>query len=68
ATVAEVVTLLRVILRPHRDPAARLAWLVAVMVLPGLGIPAYILWGDTRLIRRRRLHGLAIEAALPRPP
>lgn len=68
ATVAEAATLLRVILRPHRDPAARLAWLVVVMVLPGLGIPAYILWGDTRLIRRRRLHGLGVEAALPRPP
>lgn len=68
ATLAEVATLLRVILRPHRDPAARLAWLMVVIVLPGLGIPAYILWGDTRLIRRRRLHGLAVEAALPRPP
>lgn len=68
ATLAEVATLLRVVLRPHRDPAARLAWLVVVIVLPVLGIPAYILWGDTRLIRRRRLHGLAVEAALPRPP
>lgn len=64
----ETVTLMRVILRPHREPASRLAWLVAVLVMPGLGIPAYMLWGDTRLIRRRRAHGLEIETALPRPP
>lgn len=67
-TLAEVATLLRVILRPHRDPASRLAWLVVVLVVPVLAIPAYVLWGDTRLIRRRRLHGQSIEAALPRPP
>lgn len=66
--LAEAVTLLRVILRPHRDPASRLAWLVVVLVIPVLAIPAYILWGDTRLIRRRRLHGQSVEAALPRPP
>ncbi|HIQ19523.1 MAG TPA: cardiolipin synthase, partial [Novosphingobium capsulatum] len=64
----EVATLLHVVLRPHREPASRLAWLVVVLILPALGIPAYLLLGDTRLIRRRRAHGLEIEAALPRPP
>lgn len=49
---------IRAILRPHREPASRVAWVVAIVVLPGLGILAYILLGETSIGRRRvaRMH------------
>lgn len=57
----------RVLLRPHRDPAARAAWLVVILALPGVGVIAYLLLGETSIGRRRlaRLH--RVTAGLPRP-
>src|SRR5215467_3822488 len=57
----------RVILRPHRDPASRIAWIVVIVVLPVIGILAYILLGETSIGRRRvsRLH--AVLAKMPDP-
>src|ERR1043166_5788376 len=48
----------RVILRPHRDPASRIAWIVVIVVLPVIGILTYLLLGETSIGRRRvsRLH------------
>ncbi len=43
----------RAILRPHRDPASRFAWVVVMAVLPVLGIMAYLLLGETNIGRRR---------------
>ncbi|MBW1859330.1 MAG: cardiolipin synthase, partial [Deltaproteobacteria bacterium] len=43
----------RVLLRPHRDPASRIAWIVVIIGLPVLGILAYILLGETNIGRRR---------------
>ncbi|HMH43801.1 MAG TPA: PLDc N-terminal domain-containing protein, partial [Pyrinomonadaceae bacterium] len=37
----------RVILRPHREPASRVAWIVVMIVLPVIGILTYILFGET---------------------
>ncbi len=42
-----------ILLRSRGTPAARLAWLVVLLALPGLGIPAYLLFGEVRLGRRR---------------
>jgi cardiolipin synthase len=55
----------RVILRPHREPASRVAWIVVMIVLPVIGILTYILLGETSIGRRRmsRLH--AVLAAMP---
>jgi cardiolipin synthase len=57
----------RVILRPHRDPASRVAWIVVIIVLPVIGILTYILLGETSIGRQRvsRLH--AVLAIMPSP-
>src|SRR5262245_66097161 len=48
----------RAVLRPHREPASRVAWVVVILVLPVAGIVAYLLVGETSIGRRRvaRLH------------
>jgi len=49
----QIALIVRVLLRPHRDPASRIAWIVVIIVLPVLGILAYILLGETNIGRRR---------------
>jgi cardiolipin synthase len=44
----------RVILRPHREPASRIAWIVMIIALPVVGMIAYLLLGETNIGRRRR--------------
>lgn len=63
--VLEVAVLIRAMLRPHREPAARLAWVIMIVVAPIVGAALYLLLGETRL-RRRRV-GRAIDEHLPRP-
>ncbi|WP_255553371.1 cardiolipin synthase [Maritimibacter sp. DP1N21-5] len=46
-------TILRVLQRPHRDPAARAAWVLTVLALPFVGVVAYVMFGEIRLGRRR---------------
>lgn len=65
--LAEVGVLVRVLLRPHREPASRLAWIIIVIALPLVGIIAYLILGETRISGRRRERGRDIDAALPRP-
>ena len=60
--------LTRVLLRPHREPASRVAWAVVIVALPFLGIVAYLLLGEVRISLKRRVRGREIEAKLPRPP
>ena len=43
----------RIMLRPNRAPASRVAWLVVVGALPVVGIVAYLLLGEVSLGRRR---------------
>jgi cardiolipin synthase len=63
----EAAVLARVLLRPHREPASRLAWIAVVLALPAVGILAYLILGETRISGRRREHGRNIDAQLPRP-
>lgn len=49
----QMALIVRVLLRPHRQPASRIAWIVVIMALPVLGILAYILLGETNIGRRR---------------
>lgn len=65
--LAEIAVLLRVLLRPHREPASRLAWIIVVLAVPLLGIIAYLILGETRISGRRRAHGRDVDAHLPRP-
>ena len=44
----------RAILRPHREPASRVAWVVVIVILPVAGIICYILLGETNIGRKRR--------------
>jgi cardiolipin synthase A/B len=55
----------RAILRPHREPASRVAWVVVIVVLPVIGIIAYILLGETNIGRRRVTRMCAVLAAMP---
>jgi cardiolipin synthase len=64
---ADLAVLARVLLRPHREPASRLAWIIVVVALPILGIIAYLILGEIRISGRRREHGRDIDASLPRP-
>jgi cardiolipin synthase len=67
-TLFEVAVIVRILLRPHRDPASRIAWVVIVGVLPMVGIVAYLLLGEVNIGRRRvkRLH--AVLKSLPQIP
>src|SRR5256886_6726798 len=55
----------RAILRPRREPASRVAWVVVIVVLPVIGIIAYILLGETNIGRRRVSRMCAVLAAMP---
>jgi len=63
-----VAVVIRVLLRPHREPASRIAWIVVVFALPLLGVGAYILLGEVNIGRRRVARMRAVVAALPLPP
>lgn len=64
---AFIVILGRIILRPQREPASRLAWLIATIAVPVVGILAYLLLGEARISAKRRARYAAIEAHLPHP-
>jgi cardiolipin synthase len=57
--------IMRAILRPHREPASRIAWVVVIIVLPFGGILAYLLLGETNIGRRRVARMHKVRALLP---
>ncbi len=62
--VAAVI--IRILLRPHRDPASRVAWIVVVLVLPLLGVIGYLLLGETNIGRKRVSRMKMIMADMPK--
>ncbi len=54
-----VAVVVRVLERPHRAPASRIAWLVVVLALPVVGIIAYLMLGETHIGRRNQKAMLA---------
>ena len=66
--VAELLVMVRALLRSHRDPAARLAWVMVIIFAPVVGVIAYLLFGEARVSMGRRQRGIDIDKALPRPP
>lgn len=64
----EIGFLARSLLRPHRDPASRLAWVVVMLALPVAGWIAYLLFGETSIGRRRVARMRAAAIALPALP
>ncbi len=65
---AELLVLARAILRPNREPAARLAWVLFIIVAPIAGMIIYLLLGEARLSQARRKISRDVDQALPRPP
>ncbi len=53
-TIAAVhlLVILRVLTRPHRQPASRIAWIMVIIVLPIGGVLAYILLGEVNIGHR----------------
>lgn len=63
----ELAMVLRALLRPLREPSSRIAWVLAILLVPVIGVIAYLLLGEARISKRRRARFAAIEARLPRP-
>ncbi len=63
----QLAVLLRALLKPQREPASRIAWFIAILVLPVIGVVAYLMVGEARVSARRRARYAQIEARLPRP-
>jgi cardiolipin synthase len=51
--LVELALIVRILLRPHRQPASRIAWVVVVVALPVVGILTYLLFGEVNIGRRR---------------
>jgi cardiolipin synthase len=64
----QFAVIVRVILRPHREPASRIAWIVVVAVVPFVGILAYLLLGETSIGRRRVARMRDVVDRLPPMP
>ncbi|MGY8747890.1 MAG: cardiolipin synthase [Pirellulales bacterium] len=56
--LAEMCLVLRVMTRAHRDPASRIAWVAVIVSVPGLGMAAYLFFGEVNIGHRRvdRIH------------
>ena len=50
-----LLAIIRILIRPHRQPASRIAWIVVVIALPILGILAYLGFGEVNIGRKRVL-------------
>jgi cardiolipin synthase len=63
--VLQIVFIGRTLLWPNREPAARLAWSLVILVAPVLGPGAYILFGEPTIGRKRIGRLRAALARLP---
>ncbi len=63
----ELAVIARAIVRPHRDPSSRIAWVVVIAVLPVFGVVAYLLLGETNIGRKRVARSRKVLADLPPP-
>lgn len=61
----ELLLIIRILLRPNRQPAARIAWIVVVATLPVIGILAYLLFGEVSIGRRRVTRLREVIAGMP---
>jgi cardiolipin synthase len=59
--------IVRILLRPHRQPASRIAWVAVVGALPGIGVIAYLFLGETNIGRRNLKAMREVLAQLPAP-
>ncbi len=61
----EIAVLVRVMLRPHREPASRIAWLAVIIALPLFGVLAYMMFGEVNIGRKRVERMREIERRMP---
>jgi cardiolipin synthase len=61
----QLAVIARAVLRPYREPASRIAWVVVIAALPILGILAYLLFGETNIGRKRTTRARKVLEALP---
>jgi cardiolipin synthase len=60
-----LAVILRALLRPHREPTSRLAWILLIIGVPVVGILAYILLGETNIGRRRLARARKVLSEMP---
>ena len=51
--LVQLFFIVRVMLRPHRQPASRIAWVVVILALPIAGMLLYIFFGEINIGRKR---------------
>jgi cardiolipin synthase A/B len=68
SAVLQIAFVGRAILRPHREPAARLAWIVVILVAPVIGVLLYILFGEVNTGRQHIERMRLAESKLPSVP
>jgi cardiolipin synthase A/B len=61
----QIALMVRVLLRAHRDPASRIAWILVIMTMPFVGILAYLFLGEVSPGRRRVRRLESVMAQLP---
>ncbi|MBA3326612.1 MAG: PLDc N-terminal domain-containing protein, partial [Rhodobacteraceae bacterium] len=61
----QIFFICRALLRPGREPAARMAWFVVILVAPVVGMALYVFFGETNIGRRRIARLRAALAELP---
>jgi cardiolipin synthase len=61
----QIAFIVRVLLRPHREPTSRIAWIVVIVTLPVVGVLSYLLLGETNIGRRRVARIREVIAKLP---
>lgn len=65
--VLQITLVVQAILRPHRDPSSRVAWIVVLVTMPVLGIIAYILLGSVSIGRSRIARVERVLKQMPSP-
>lgn len=65
AYLAIIACAVRILLRPNREPSARVAWLAVLFALPLLGVMAYLLFGETSIGRKDKARFRKAVEGLP---
>lgn len=61
----QIIFIVRALLRPHREPSSRMAWVLVIALAPVVGVVAYILFGEVNLGRKAVERLRAAVAELP---
>ena len=61
----QIIFIVRALLRPHREPSSRMAWVLVIALAPVVGVLSYILFGEVNLGRKAVERQRAALAALP---